>query len=163
MEKRTHVTAALEDYLEAILHLSEEEEHAHSNKISLALNVHKSTVTAALRTLRDMGLINYNPYEAATLTPEGRKIAVDVTRRHNALKNFLLNILKVDEEVAESAACGMEHSIPRIIVNRLIVLADKLQQHPEVLPEYSTKKAPQSLREQPTSTQSARLRARPCA
>lgn len=119
MQKAITLTAALEDYLEAIFNLCRFDKAARSRDIAESLNVHKSTVTAALKSLSQMQLINYSPYEAVTLTPEGRKLAADVVKRHGALRDFFIDVLRVDPELAESAACGMEHSIPREIVERL--------------------------------------------
>lgn len=119
MEKGAPVTSVLEDYLEAILNLCRYDSAARSRDIAESLNVHKSTVTAALKTLGQMELINYAPYEAVTLTPTGRQVAEDVARRHAALRDFFVDVLKVDEGMAEKAACGMEHSVPREIVERL--------------------------------------------
>lgn len=128
--KQHTLTAALEDYLEAIYHLSRFDKAAHSRDISEALNVHKSTVTAALKSLGQQGLINYSPYEAVTLTSSGEKIAKDVVKRHEALKNFFTGVLIVDEDTAEKAACGMEHAIPREIVDKLVDFADFIKSCP---------------------------------
>lgn len=120
MEKATApVTSVLEDYLEAILNLCRQDTAARSRDIAESLNVHKSTVTAALKTLGQMRLVNYSPYEAVTLTPEGKRLAEDVANRHAALRDFFVDVLKVDGEMAEKAACGMEHSVPREIVEKL--------------------------------------------
>ncbi len=127
--KRIQLTAALEDYLEAIYHLSRFDKAAHSRDIAEALNVHKSTVTAALKVLGQMELINYSPYEAVTLTSAGEKIAIDVVKRHNALKDFFINVLLVDQDMAESAACGMEHSMPCEIVEKLVAFASFVKSH----------------------------------
>lgn len=132
MEKHGTVTAALEDYLEAILNLCRFDKAARSRDIAEALNVHKSTVTAALKSLKHMQLINYSPYEAVTLTPEGRKLAEDVAKRHAALKAFFIDILKVDPNTAETAACGMEHSVPREIVDKLAMFAHTMYGCPRI-------------------------------
>lgn len=119
MHKAAPVTSVLEDYLEAILNLCRHDSAARSRDIAESLNVHKSTVTAALKTLGQLHLINYAPYEAVTLTPEGKRLAEDVAKRHAALRDFFVNVLKVEEDMAEKAACGMEHSVPREIVEKL--------------------------------------------
>ncbi len=124
MAKAAHLTAALEDYLEAIFNLCGRGSAARSRDIAESLNVHKSTVTAALKSLGQMHLVHYSPYEAVTLTAEGRRIAEDVVRRHGALKNFFISVLDVDAELAESAACGMEHAMPREIVTKLVSFAE---------------------------------------
>ena len=130
MQKELVLTAASEDYLEAIYNLCRFGKAAHSRDISESLGVHKSTVTAALKSLGQQGLINYSRYEAVTLTTEGEKLAGDVARRHRALKEFFVGVLLVDNDMAEKAACGMEHAIPRTIVDKLIGFADFIKDCP---------------------------------
>ncbi len=132
MDKAGTITAALEDYLEAIFNLCRFDRAARSRDIAESLNVHKSTVTAALKSLGSMRLINYAPYEAVTLTPEGRRVAEDVVKRHAALKDFFVNVLKVDADMAETAACGMEHAIPREIVDKLARFAQSMYNCPRL-------------------------------
>ena len=132
MQKSATVTAALEDYLEAIFNLCRFNQAARSRDIAELLNVHKSTVTAALKSLGNQKLINYAPYEAVTLTPAGRKVAEDVAMRHSALRDFFINVLKVNQDTAESAACGMEHAIPREIVEKLAAFAVSMRNCPQV-------------------------------
>lgn len=132
MEKGAPVTSVLEDYLEAILNLCRHDSAARSRDIAESMNVHKSTVTAALKTLGHMHLVNYAPYEAVTLTPEGKRLAEDVAKRHAALKDFFVDVLKVDEEMAEKAACGMEHSVPREIVEKLAGFAVNMRGCPRL-------------------------------
>lgn len=123
MHETLKVTAVLEDYLEAIFNLSASGAGARSRDIAEHLSVHKSTVTSALKALKQMRLVHYAPYEAVTLTVEGTKVARDVVRRHETLKDFFTDILKVDSDMAEKAACGMEHSMPREIVDKLAAFA----------------------------------------
>ena len=130
MPKAVELTPALEDYLEAIFNLCRFNSAARSRDIAELLNVHKSTVTAALKSLGQMKLINYAPYEAVTLTPEGKRLAEGVAIRHSALRDFFVNVLKVDRSVAESAACGMEHSVPLEIVEKLATFAISMRDCP---------------------------------
>ncbi|MCD8140788.1 MAG: metal-dependent transcriptional regulator [Planctomycetaceae bacterium] len=129
MHETVKVTPVLEDYLEAIFNLSRDERGARSRDIADALNVHKSTVTSALRALKQMQLIHYSPYEAVNLTEAGSKIAADVVRRHETLRGFFTDVLGVDPETSEKAACGMEHSMPREIVEKLAIFAEEVRDH----------------------------------
>ncbi|MFO7783711.1 MAG: hypothetical protein R6V25_03700 [Desulfatiglandales bacterium] len=43
-------------------------------------------MTGALKLLSDKGLINYEPYGVITMTPEGKKTAEEVVRRHEVLE-----------------------------------------------------------------------------
>jgi len=80
----------------------------------------RNSVTGALLVLSEKGLVNYAPYDLITLTPFGREIATDIIRRHEVLRDFFTKVLDVNEKEAGKGACGMEHSVPRIVLDRLI-------------------------------------------
>jgi len=120
----------LEDYLESIERLSREKGDAHVLDIAERLSVHKSTVTAALRSLAKKGLIHYQAYKPATMTRSGKKIAEEVVRRHEALQSFLKDVLLLDPETAERNACKLEHSIEKKALDRLMNYADFVQTCP---------------------------------
>ena len=119
MAKAEALTPTMEDYLEAISRLVERDGSAHVKDIADATSVHMSTVTTALRNLAERGLVNYRPYQAATLTEKGRRLADRILDRHEAINDFLSEILLVDEEVAEANACRMEHVLDRQVVEHI--------------------------------------------
>ena len=104
---------------------------ARPKDIAMKMQVKASSVTNALKTLAGLGLINYAPYDFVTLTDAGREMALDITLRHNALKDFLINVLGIEEKEADAAACKMEHSVPRPIVDRLIRYAEYVENCPK--------------------------------
>lgn len=114
------VSASQEDYLEAILQLTEENRVARSKEIAETLNVTKASVTGALRQLKANGLVNHSPYSYITLTDEGARIAREVTRRHKILADFLFRVLGLDEKSADENACRIEHAIDQDVLDRLI-------------------------------------------
>ena len=77
-DKKRNLSASLEDYLEAILNLSGDRKVARSRDIAEALEVSRSSVTGALRTLAEKQLVNYKPYGYITLTDQGRALAEKV-------------------------------------------------------------------------------------
>lgn len=121
--KQHSLSASLENYLEAIYLLIEQNKVARSKDIAKKLEINRSSVTGGLQSLRDRGLINYEPYEFITLTEEGRKIAANVVLRHNTLKEFFIDVLSIEEEEADETACRMEHGISKNIANRLLDFA----------------------------------------
>lgn len=131
MASSAKLTASQEDYLEAIYHISAEKMAARAKDISEYLHVRASSVTGALRTLGKLGLINYAPYDLITLTPEGQTAAKEVVHRHTALQKFLVNVLGVDEKEADKAACKMEHSVPKAIVERLVKYSEYVEKCPK--------------------------------
>ena len=68
--KIERLSAKVEDYLETILRLSETPRGA-TGDIAAALNVQPSTVSAALKSLTEQGLLNYEPYGVAVDAKEG--------------------------------------------------------------------------------------------
>ena len=118
------LTASLEDYLEAIFHIIVEKQAVRPKDIAKRLKVSNSSVTGALRSLADKELINYAPYDVISLTPTGKTAAKDVVRRHEVLRDFFVNVLTVKEMDADKAACQMEHSIPKLILERFIQFAE---------------------------------------
>jgi DtxR family Mn-dependent transcriptional regulator len=120
MPTKEALSANMEDYLEAIFHISAEKKAARAKDIAERLNVKKSSVTGALRTLSEKGFVNYAPYDLITLTAEGQVLAKDVVRRHETLKDFFVKILLLDDAEAEEASCKIEHAISEKIVDRII-------------------------------------------
>lgn len=131
MVTETSLTASQEDYLEAIYHISSEKSAARAKDISKYLDVRASSVTGALRVLRKMGLINYAPYDLISLTGEGVVVARDIVQRHEALEKFLVNVLGVEPQEADEAACKMEHAVPRAIINRLVKYSEFVEKCPK--------------------------------
>jgi len=120
MSKLINLSASLEDYMEAIFHIVAEKQVARGKEIAKRLKVSRASVTEALRSLSKKGLINYEPYEVITLTDKGKEVAEDVVRRHEALKEFFIKVLAIDDTIAEDSACRIEHAAPPEVIDRLI-------------------------------------------
>jgi len=118
------LSASLEDYLEAILNLADDSGGARSKDIAETLGVARSSVTGALQVLRDKGLANHEPYGCVTLTRRGRAAAREVARKHEILTSFFMNVLGVEKEAAQRAACRAEHALGPEIIGRLLNFID---------------------------------------
>ena len=122
-----HLTASLEDYLEAIAELISCEGHAHTKEIAKKLNVKMPSVTGALRQLEKLGYIIYNAHYPVELTPEGTRVAAEVVRRHSILKKFFVDILGVSPEKASATACHLEHVVDSDIIERFILFSKSIE------------------------------------
>lgn len=131
MSAEKKLTASQEDYLEAIYQICAKKMAARAKDIADYLKVRASSVTGALRALSASGLVNYAPYDLITLTDEGKEVASEIVHRHSALKEFLTGVLGIDEGEADDAACKMEHSVPKTIVERLVKYADYMEHCPK--------------------------------
>jgi len=123
------LTATLEDYLRAIHRIEHEQRVARPRDIARAQNVAASTVTAALQSLAEKGLINYEPYGLITLTDAGRAKAHQLTDRHLIIKDFLEKILGLEPERATSTACGMEHIVDAEALERFLCFVAFMERH----------------------------------
>ena len=130
------LSESLEDYLEIILLLEEKKKVARAKDIAEKMGVQRGSVTSALKSLEEKGLINYEPYSFVTLTKKGKRIAEEITHRHNSLKSLLFNILNIDEETAESTACRMEHAIDKKSLERLFSFIDFVYKCPRAGEEW---------------------------
>jgi DtxR family Mn-dependent transcriptional regulator len=123
------LSASQEDYLEAIFNLSNSGTVARSKDIAEAIGVAKSSVTGALRVLAEKQLINYKPYGHITLTETGLKLAAAVAKKHDVIESFFVDVLGVEAEIAQKAACRAEHSLGPKIVNRLLEFIEFVTHH----------------------------------
>ena len=124
MKRTQELSASLEDYLEAIFNLADDTGGARSKDIAATLGVTRSSVTGALQLLRDKGLVNHEPYGCVTLTPRGQAVAREVVRKHDILTSFFADVLSVEREKAQGAACRAEHALGPEIISRLLSFID---------------------------------------
>jgi DtxR family Mn-dependent transcriptional regulator len=118
--EKLELSASLEDYLEAIHNLSAKTGAVRSKDIADNLGVARASVTGALRLLKDKRLANYEPYGPVTLTLAGQKIASEVAAKHRILKAFFVDVLGVNRQDAQHAACRAEHALGGDIIGRLL-------------------------------------------
>jgi DtxR family Mn-dependent transcriptional regulator len=113
------ISASLEDYLGTIYHLEQVNRVARAKDIADRMKVSRASVTGALRTLSNRGLVNYQPYSYITLTKRGRNIASEVLHRHNVLTDFFCQVLHMEPVHAKEVAGRVEHAIDSATVDRL--------------------------------------------
>jgi len=126
------LTESMENYLEVILELEKTNKVARAKDIADRLQIQRGSVTGALKILQKKGLINYKPYSFITLSDSGKKVAKEITHRHQVIEKFLVTVLRIDPEAASATACRMEHAIDEDTLQRLVCFIDYLQLCPRV-------------------------------
>lgn len=124
------LSASLEDYLEVIYHLEKANRVARAKDIADQMHVQRASVTGALKTLAGRSLINYSPYKTITLTDQGHRVAQEIIRRHETLKEFFITALQLDPERADANACRIEHAIGTAAIERLLQLLEFIKHCP---------------------------------
>ena len=118
--KKENLSASLEDYLEAIYNLAGDSNITRSRDIAEELGVSRASVTGALRALKEKSLVNYQPYNYISLTESGQEAAAEIANKHEILKSFFIDILDVNNETAQQAACKAEHALGSEIISKLL-------------------------------------------
>ncbi|MEO0293320.1 MAG: metal-dependent transcriptional regulator [candidate division WOR-3 bacterium] len=113
------LTGSREDYLEVICEICKKEKVARVKDIALRMGVSLPSVNYALTMLEKAGLIKHKKYGFIELTKEGNKTGKAISKKHQIIKEFLMNILKVNEKTAERDACKMEHVLSKETLNRM--------------------------------------------
>ena len=101
---------SIEDYLECILILGEKKPVVRSVDIANEMGFKKSSVSVAMKNLREKGHITVSEEGYIYLTESGKEIASIVYERHKILTEWLIS-LGVDPQVAADDACRVEHDI----------------------------------------------------
>jgi len=121
MNTKDHLNEKLKDHLLTIYQLCSENRVARAKEIAARLRIRPYAVTAALRALGDLGLINYAPYDVITLTRDGEEMARRIMQRQQALADFFIEVLEVEPDDAQQAAARMEHHMPRLILDKMML------------------------------------------
>jgi DtxR family Mn-dependent transcriptional regulator len=130
-------TPAVEDYCKAIFTLeSRTEEPVSTNALAERLEITPGSVSAMLKKLGELGLIEHHPYRGVRLTEEGRRVALEVIRHHRLLELFLAETLEMPWDRVHAEAEVLEHVLSEEL-ERLIAakLGDpKLDPHGDPIP-----------------------------
>lgn len=108
----TNINESAENYLETILVLSKQLPVVRSVDISHELGFKKSSVSIAMKNLREKNHITVTDAGFIYLTESGKEIAEMIYERHQLLSSWLIR-LGVPEEIALEDACKLEHVISK--------------------------------------------------
>jgi len=119
-----------EEYLENIYRLQEKDGLARTKELAEKMRVSLGTITNTVEMLERQGFVKHRPYKGVRLTREGRRIALDVIRRHRLVERLLTDILHMDWSKAHEAACRLEHGLTEEVTKPL----GKILGHPKTCP-----------------------------
>lgn len=108
--KHMNIHESAENYLETILILSRTLPVVRSVDIANELGFKKSSVSVAMKNLRENSYITVTDAGFIYLTDAGKEIASKIYERHEFLSAWLQR-LGIDKKTATEDACKMEHYI----------------------------------------------------
>lgn len=106
------INESAENYLETILDLSQVLPVVRSVDIANELGYKKSSVSVAMKNLREKGHITVTDSGFIYLTDSGKRIAEMIHERHELFTRWLTR-LGVPEDIASEDACKLEHVLSK--------------------------------------------------
>jgi DtxR family transcriptional regulator, Mn-dependent transcriptional regulator len=104
------VSESAQDYLKAIWKLQARGD-VTTNALAAELDVSPASATSMLKKLDKLGLIQYERYHGATLTPAGERVALEVVRHHRLLELYLMEALGLRWDEVHKEAERLEHHL----------------------------------------------------
>ncbi len=122
-----------ENYLKALWHLTignTLKDEAGTNELAAHLNVKPATSNDMLKKLKEKKLVDYKKYGKSSLTHKGKKLAIEIVRKHRLWETFLYEKLDFTWDEVHEVAEQLEHIKSQKLVDRL----DKFLNYPALDP-----------------------------
>jgi DtxR family Mn-dependent transcriptional regulator len=118
------ISPNIQDYAKAVYSLEERRGAAVStNELAERLGVTPGSVSAMVRKLSELGLVEHERYHGVRLTSQGRRVALEVLRHHRLIELFLATELGMPWDQVHAEAEVLEHvlseELEQLIAKRL--------------------------------------------
>jgi DtxR family transcriptional regulator, Mn-dependent transcriptional regulator len=108
-----------ENYIKAIFHLQHADGTVTTNELANELKTKPASVTDMMKKLKVKKLVHYQAYHGFRLSPDGRKLALLIVRRHRLWEFFLAEKLKFNWEEVHAVAEDLEHVSSKKLIDKL--------------------------------------------
>jgi DtxR family transcriptional regulator, Mn-dependent transcriptional regulator len=105
------LTDAIQDYVKEIYKLQAAGTRVTTSALARRLGVSPPSATAMVKKLASLGLVEYERYRGAWLTPKGEKVALEVIRHHRLLEQYLSQTLGLPIDALHNEADRLEHAL----------------------------------------------------
>jgi DtxR family Mn-dependent transcriptional regulator len=114
-------SASIQDYLKRIYELTECGSPASTNDLARELNIKPASVTGMVQKLaaEKPALVTYQKHQGVTLTPTGKRAALEVIRHHRLLETWLVQTLGYSWDEVHEEAERLEHVISEDLEQRI--------------------------------------------
>ena len=112
-------SASKENYLKAIFHLQTQDGVVTTNELADELQTRAASVTDMLKKLKDQKLLIYEKYRGFKLSAEGKKVAIQIIRKHRLWEYFLVEKLQFGWDEVHEIAEELEHISSRKLIDKL--------------------------------------------
>lgn len=121
MVKNSNSTQSTQDYLKSIYELTEKGESASTNALAAKLKISAPSVTGMIQKLASLKppLVEYQKHQGVTLTPAGKRAALEVIRHHRLIEVWLVQTLGYSWDEVHEEAERLEHVISEDFERRI--------------------------------------------
>jgi DtxR family transcriptional regulator, Mn-dependent transcriptional regulator len=105
------LTDAIQDYLKEIYKLEASGRRVTTSALAERLEVSPPSVTAMLKKLASLGLVEHERYRGARLTEAGERVALEVIRHHRLIEQYLVETLGLPIDAVHVEADRLEHAL----------------------------------------------------
>lgn len=115
----SNLTQAEENYIKNIYHLQQSGGMVSTNDLAAVLQTKPASVTDMLKKLKAKKLLQYEPYKEFCLNTQGKKIALNIVRKHRLWEYFLVDKLQFEWDEVHEVAEQLEHVGSKKLVEKL--------------------------------------------
>ena len=112
-------TTSEENYIKSIYHLQQQTGTVNTNSLAAEMQTRPASVTDMLKKLKTKKLLQYEKYKGFKLNDNGKKIALNVVRKHRLWEFFLANKLGFEWDKVHAIAEELEHVSSNELIERL--------------------------------------------
>jgi DtxR family Mn-dependent transcriptional regulator len=147
-QETADVSAKMGDYLVEIYRLGERAPkpggYVSTSELAELLNVTAPAVNRMVSRLKDLGLLNHEPYQGIQLTEAGAREALLRLRRHRIIEAFLVAVMGFEWHEVYDEARRMSSAVGEALSERMLAMAGGPERcpHGEYIPTADGRIAP---------------------
>jgi len=143
MPKDKELSTKMRSYIAEIYRLIDRQptsvEYVGTSELADLLNVSPPAVNRMVNKLKELGLLDHEPYQGIAITDTGRVEALKHIRFQRIAEAFLVNVMDVDWLQVSDEAMQLSGGLSDVLVNRMYEMAGKPEfcPHGEPIPDKS--------------------------
>jgi len=134
VHRQNPISTTHEMYLKVLYEVRGKHEVARVTDLARGLGVSLGAVSGVLKKLEKSGFVEHEHYGVLALTPAGVAVAECMLRRHDTIRDVLIEVFGVEKSQAEEDACLMEHAVSPTTTNRMMEVLRRVRSGEVVIP-----------------------------
>ena len=120
------ISKALEEYLKTMYILQVQDKELRVTDIANQMNISKPSVTKAINSLKENGLVDYETYGKIELTENGNDLAKKILEAYDISYVFFKDVIGLDEDASKREAEKLKLTMEDNTINNLAKYVHKV-------------------------------------